>query len=215
MQWYDISLIELSLSYCTDRNCLLEMKRHELTISCTWESLSRNSHRNISLFLCQMLSNYQWIHRSRCNLKEAEIFSTYSQSQSHTVTDRQSVSKSWCRAPSGAHDQIFITIWQLQSCFCGTSSLTGGRVCLLYVLLALASAVILRSESFRTRDHILLSQISLFVASYDSQGHGGNIRPRLHTGYSAYKKGMFFPILKKEVLGRINLCTFLDTTLAA
>jgi hypothetical protein len=24
---------------------------------------------------------------------------------------------------------------------------------------------------------------SLFVASYDSQGHGGNIGPRLHTGY--------------------------------
>jgi hypothetical protein len=35
-----------------------------------------------------------------------------------------------------------------------------------------------------TRGHILLSQIetSLFVASYDSQGHGGGIRPRLHTG---------------------------------
>jgi hypothetical protein len=35
-----------------------------------------------------------------------------------------------------------------------------------------------------TRDHILLSQTrdSLFVASYDSQGHGGGIRPRLHTG---------------------------------
>jgi hypothetical protein len=24
---------------------------------------------------------------------------------------------------------------------------------------------------------------SLFVASYDSQGHGGGIRPRLHTGH--------------------------------
>jgi hypothetical protein len=25
-------------------------------------------------------------------------------------------------------------------------------------------------------------ETSLFVASYDSQGHGGGIRPRLHTG---------------------------------
>jgi hypothetical protein len=27
-------------------------------------------------------------------------------------------------------------------------------------------------------------ETSLFVACYDSQGHGGGIRPRLHTGYS-------------------------------
>jgi hypothetical protein len=39
------------------------------------------------------------------------------QSQSHIATDGQSVSKSWCRAPSGAHDQIFFTVWQLRSCF--------------------------------------------------------------------------------------------------
>jgi hypothetical protein len=79
------------------------------------------------------------------------------------------------------------------------------------LLLALASAVILRAESCGTHDHILLSQIrdslnlegqvpvfishrnrvsqlypqalgSLFVASYNSQGYGGGIRPRLHTG---------------------------------
>jgi hypothetical protein len=52
------------------------------------------------------------------------------------------------------------------------------------MLLALASAVFLRSESLGTRDHILLSQIRdfIFVASYDSQDHGGSIRPRLHTG---------------------------------
>jgi hypothetical protein len=33
-----------------------------------------------------------------------------SQSQSPIATDGQSISKSWCRAPSGAHDQIFITL---------------------------------------------------------------------------------------------------------
>jgi hypothetical protein len=36
-------------------------------------------------------------------------------SQSHIATDGQS----WCQAPSGAHDWIFITLWQLRSCFCG------------------------------------------------------------------------------------------------
>jgi hypothetical protein len=42
--------------------------------------------------------------------------------------------------PFRAYDQIFITIWQLLFCFCGAPSLTGGRVCLLYMLLSLASA---------------------------------------------------------------------------
>jgi hypothetical protein len=36
-----------------------------------------------------------------------EDVSQSSQSQSHIATDGQSVSKSWCRAPSGTHDQIF------------------------------------------------------------------------------------------------------------
>jgi hypothetical protein len=60
------------------------------------------------------------------------------------------------------------------------------RVCHFYMLLALASAVFLGSESLGTRDHILLSRFetSLFVASYDSQGHGGGIRPSLHAGIS-------------------------------
>jgi hypothetical protein len=83
------------------------------------------------------------------------------------------------------------------------------RVCRLQLLLVLASAVNLGSESRGTRDHILLSQIrhspnlegqvpvfyipqeqggpvipqelgSHFVASYDSQSYGGGIRTRLH-----------------------------------
>jgi hypothetical protein len=35
------------------------------------------------------------------------------------LTVGQSVSKSWCRALSGAHGQILITLWQLRSCFVG------------------------------------------------------------------------------------------------
>jgi hypothetical protein len=90
-----------------------------------------------------------------------------------------------------------------------TSSLTREWVCHLQLLLGIASAVTLRSESRGTHDHILLSQIrdspnlegqvpvfisprnrvarlypqalgSLAVASYDSLGYGGGFRPRFH-----------------------------------
>jgi hypothetical protein len=61
---------------------------------------------------------------------------------------------SWCRASSGVHDQIFKTICQLRSCLCGAPSLTRERVCLLYILLALASSVFLGSESLGTRSQI-------------------------------------------------------------
>jgi hypothetical protein len=64
--------------------------------------------------------------------------------------------------PSGAYDQIFNTVWQLRVCWFGAPSLTRGRVCRLQFLLVLASAVILGSESRRTRGHILLSQIRDF-----------------------------------------------------
>jgi hypothetical protein len=79
--------------------------------------------------------------------------------QRHITTDGRSISKSWCQAPSGAHDHIFITLWQLRYCFCGAPSLTRGRICLLYMLLALASVVFLGTESLGTCYHILLSQI--------------------------------------------------------
>jgi hypothetical protein len=86
-----------------------------------------------------------------------------------------------------------------------------GWICRLQLLLVLANAVILRSQSRGTNVRILLSQIrdspnlegqtpvfilprnrvarlylealgSLFAASYDSQGYGGGARPRLHRG---------------------------------
>jgi hypothetical protein len=43
--------------------------------------------------------------------------------------------------------------------FCGAPSLTRGRVCLLYMLLAFASGVFFWFESLGSPDHILLSQI--------------------------------------------------------
>jgi hypothetical protein len=107
---------------------------------------------------------------------DCHLSSSLSQSQSHIATDGQSASKAWCRAPSGAHDLIIITVWLLRSCFCGAPTLTRGRVCLLYVLLALASPLALGTILYCLR-----FETSLFVASYDSQGHG--IRPQSPHGF--------------------------------
>jgi hypothetical protein len=116
--------------------------------------------------------------------------------------------------PSGAQDQIFITVAQLRVWWCGAPTLTRGRVCRLELLLALSRTVILGSEFHGTHDHISLSQIrdspnlechvpvfispknrvaqlypqvlgSLYVVSYDSQGYDGGIRSRLHAGVTA------------------------------
>jgi hypothetical protein len=56
--------------------------------------------------------------------------------------------------PSRAQDQIFITLREMQVCWCGAPSLTTWWVCRLQLLLALASAVILWSKSHGTHDHI-------------------------------------------------------------
>jgi hypothetical protein len=81
-----------------------------------------------------------------------------SQSQSCVTTDGQSASLR-VKPPSGAQDQIFITVRQLRLCWYGEPYLTRGRVCSLPLLLVFASAVILRYESRGTHGHILLSQI--------------------------------------------------------
>jgi hypothetical protein len=105
-------------------------------------------------------------------------------------------------------------VFQLRTCGYSPyviSSMTREWVCRLRLLLVLASALILRSESRGTHNHILLSQIrdspnvegqvpafislrnkvaqlypqalgSLVVGSFHSQGYGGGVRPRLYTG---------------------------------
>jgi hypothetical protein len=137
-----------------------------------------------------------------------------SQSKSQVML-RPTVSWPVClcfKPTSGARDQIFITVRQFRVCWCRASSLTGGLVWRLQLLLAFASAVILGSESRGTHNHILLSHIrhfplylyppgtecpsytpkalgSLFFASYDSQGYGWGIRTRLSVCYiKTYKE---------------------------
>jgi hypothetical protein len=90
-----------------------------------------------------------WLKAESESVSESE-----SESESHITTDGLGIKHTF-----GDYDQIFITVRQLQVCWCGALSLTTGWVCSLQLLLALASAVIFGSESRGTRDHILLSQI--------------------------------------------------------
>jgi hypothetical protein len=66
------------------------------------------------------------------------------------------------RHPSGTRDQLLflleIFFRQLRVCYFVATSLKRGRVCNLLLLLVLASAVQLGSESRGTQDRILLSQ---------------------------------------------------------
>jgi hypothetical protein len=74
-----------------------------------------------------------------------------SESESYVTTDDQSASLSWYKAPIRSLRPDFFSVrnteyvWKLRSWFRGAPSLTRGRVCLLYVPLALASAVFLGS----------------------------------------------------------------------
>jgi hypothetical protein len=127
------SLITLLLIYTTTRQSF-----HSVSRSFHVFSLTLHLH----IFTLRNLPAICWLSPHSLGNRTVQ-----SQSQSHIATDGQSVSKSWCRAESGAHDQIFITVSQLRSCFCGAASLTRGWVCLWYMVLALARAVFLGSES--------------------------------------------------------------------
>jgi hypothetical protein len=128
--------------------------------------------------------------------------------------DRQSVGQSVL--VSGTHmgpvtNFSFSFKFSLDICYFVAPSLIRRRVCNLLLLLVLARAVPLGSESRRTKDHILLSQFlrlpkpggpgpriyipqeqggseypwvlgSFFVNNCDSQDYGGGILTRLHTG---------------------------------
>jgi hypothetical protein len=122
------------------------------------------------------------------------------------------ISLSWREAPWDSRPAIFFQLNPFDHSPNITSSLRRGCICRFQMLLGLTRAVILRLESRVTHDHILLSQIrdslnlegqvhvfisprnrvarlypqalsSLFIASYNSQGCGGGIPPRLHTGF--------------------------------
>jgi hypothetical protein len=109
-------------------------------------------HAPFSSLYCRLL-NTSRLSTLSLSLKNWSLF----KSKSHC--DWRSVSKSWCRAHLGLMTRYLLLVDSYGFVFCGALSLTRGRVRLLYMLLAHASAVFLWSESLGTRGHILLSHI--------------------------------------------------------
>jgi hypothetical protein len=83
-----------------------------------------------------------------------------------------------------------------------TSSLTRGWVCCLQLLLTLASAVILRSESRGTHDHILLSQIR---DSPTWKARSPYLFPP-GTGWPSYTPRHWVPFSSTPTTHRVPLC---------
>jgi hypothetical protein len=116
---------------------------------------SRGITSRCSILVTSALSRQFTGYRCECRRGPSQ-----SQSQScFTTDDLPQITSSWRQTPWDPRPVFF---FQMNTCFRSPYvifSLTRRRVCRLQLLLTLASAVILRSESRRPHDNILLSQI--------------------------------------------------------
>jgi hypothetical protein len=104
-------------------------------------SLTNRLGLSSSLYFAHIACYWKFFQLHRLSLSESE-----SESESYVTTDGQSVSLSWNKAPIwGLRPDFYYC--QLRVCWYRALSLTRGRVCRLELLLALASEVILGSES--------------------------------------------------------------------
>jgi hypothetical protein len=137
--------------------------------------------------------------RRSISLAESESQSQ-SESESCVTTDRQPASLSWNKAP----------IWGLRPdlyYLCDIYGLVllgrplwrevGFLFCMCYWPLPAQSFSGPSTLRLETIFHCVRFETSLFVASYDLQGHGGGIRPRLHTGCLPW---FWMPYIKRATL---------------
>jgi hypothetical protein len=153
-------IIPVSLSHTHKYHCTTAHTKTSL--HCRIFSSQQNSLD--SSIICQLPTPEPSTQFSAATASSSHLSSQSStldcQNQSYFTTGGlPPISASWRQAPWYSTSNF---IFQLNTCSYTryvTSSMTRGWVCCLQLLLALASAVILRSESRGPHDHILLSQI--------------------------------------------------------
>jgi hypothetical protein len=113
-------------------------------------------------------------------------------SQSYTATDGRSISKSWCRALSEAWPDIYYCLTVTVLFLWG--ALSDERTVVFCICCWPSPAQSFSGPSpldLATIFYLLSFETSLFVGSYDSQGHGRGIRPRLHTGLMEHTNNIY------------------------
>jgi hypothetical protein len=99
------------------------------------------------------------------------------------------ISSSWRQAPWDSRPSVFCFNWTLAAIVLLQHPLWPGDGSFVYSCYWPSPARSFsspRPAGLTTIFYCLRFGTSLFVASYDSQGHGGGIRPRLHTGYTRW-----------------------------
>jgi hypothetical protein len=135
--------------------------------------------------------NYDWLH-------------SQSQSQSYVTTDRQSASLSRCQAPICGLWPDFYYCQRVEALLMWALSRTRERTCRLQLLLALASAVFLGSDSRGTRDHIY----SLRFESSPTWRNGSSYLYPPGTRWSNYTPRHWVPFLSPPKTGRATVKVF-------
>jgi hypothetical protein len=130
------------------------------------------------------LSNNGDSSASHAHVITVRRLSRNSKSKSHC--DWQSVSKSWCRAPSWPDINYCLTVTVLFLCPPPLWREDGSVFCICCWSLPVQSFSGPSPLGLTTIFYCLRFETSLSVAFYDSRSHGGGIRPRLHPSCSLF-----------------------------